>query len=631
MPGVLALILFLFFGVCTAWRLFDRVGRQTRIFLGMALGLVEMMWLPSLLAFTMTFSVKAQIYALGESALIALLCWAIPKRARRPGQKRLSEPPVALTLWLVLPFLVLSGYLQWTHMFRPIDGALTVGQSTYGDLCLHAGIATGLRNTVFPPEYTLMPGTMLGYPFLFDAASATMLMLGSYLQTALILPGTIAMGLVYWGFVLLAWSLTRDKRAVVFSYLLVFLNGGLGFFYVLKGAPNDWTKLQEVFTEFYRTPTNMPDLNLRWVNVICDLMIPQRTLVAGWVMVIAALYMLVNALKTRDLFWFIILGIWAGLMPMVHTHSFLALGLISLGTMVCVLICFPDDRRRLISGFAAYGCIAVILSAPQLLAWTFPQTLNGGALRLWFNWVNNTGQGLIDNYFWFWIKNVGLVYLLMIPAAYLAPKRCRPLCVGALVLYIVADLVLFQRNEYDNNKLFYVAFLLMMPLVGRVLSMAWERIQWKWVRGVAFALFFAVSLTSGAMSIGREVVSRYEIFDQSAVNAAAYVNANEPGDVVFLTGMQHNNPITTLCGKKIVCGTGIYLFFHGVDYDQREADVRAMYERPAESAELFAQYDVRYVYVSSYELNDFKVDRKTFEEKFPLWYQDRFVTIYEVL
>ena len=61
---------------------------------------------------------------------------------------------------LVAPLVILSGYLQYTHTLRNVGGALHVGQSTYGDLCLHLGIATSLRNAPFPPTYSLLPGAL---------------------------------------------------------------------------------------------------------------------------------------------------------------------------------------------------------------------------------------------------------------------------------------------------------------------------------------------------------------------------------------------------------------------------------------------------------------------------------------
>ena len=84
--------------------------------------------------------------------------------------------------------MLMSGYLQYTHMFREVDGALYVGQSTYGDLCMHASFATGLIGQSYPPEYSILPGTRLGYPFLVDALSATMLIYGTPLAAAFSVP-----------------------------------------------------------------------------------------------------------------------------------------------------------------------------------------------------------------------------------------------------------------------------------------------------------------------------------------------------------------------------------------------------------------------------------------------------------
>lgn len=158
-----------------------------------------------------------------------------------------------------------------------------------------------------------------------------------------------------------------------------------------------------------------------------DLLIPQHTFLAGWTVVIPALYLLLRAMKSKRWQDFAVLGVLAGCIPMIHTHSFLALGLISLGAMAFMLLKQKgDERRHSLYNFLLYGGVAVILAAPQLLMWSVPQTVNGGSLRFQFNWVNWENGGLIDGYFWFWIKNVGLVYLLLLPAGLLSRGGKRP-------------------------------------------------------------------------------------------------------------------------------------------------------------------------------------------------------------
>lgn len=643
--GILAA--FLGLGALAAEGLFPDRPRSTRAYLGLTWGLMMMMWLPSVWAFRFGFTLAAQWWALGSAFVLsaALFLLGMPWRAGRP---RAVGMPGRLLL-LAVPFLLFSFYLQYTHTLRPVNGALHVGQSTFGDLSLHLGLATGLRGAAYPPEYTLLPGTMLGYPFLSDAMAATMLLFGAPLRWAFIVTGTLMMFLVYWGFLLLSWELTRSRRAVAIAFFLMFLNGGLGFVYIFDGAFRDgFAKFKDAIFGFYLTPTNMPDLNLRWVNVIADLMIPQRTLLAGWTVCIPALTLLAQAVRRRvetcrmeplgpvcvvtesdgRLRDYAILGVWAGMMPMIHTHSFLALGLISLGAFAYLLV--KSDRRwQVARNFLLFGGIALALALPQLLTWTFPQTAGGGSLKFHLNWVNNDG-GLIDGWLWFWVKNVGLVFLLFVPAALSQNIRGRALSVGALTVFLVAETILFQPNPYDNNKLFYVAFILMLPLAADYVAEAYEKLSG--VRGRAFLLgaFLVVSTLSGGITLLREAVSDYEAYSADEAQAAQYVEEHTPEDAVFLTGGWHNNPVSALAGRKLVCGTGTYLYFHGVGYQRQQQAAREMYEAPEENRSLFDAYRVDYIYISNHERADYAIDEAFFRENFPACYQNGEVTIYAV-
>ncbi len=641
MGGILLLLGFEACGCVLADALFKRRAGVVRLWLGLTAGLLMMMWLPSLFAYALRFTAAAQYAALGTAALLAALARFFltekPDPLALEGEKKpfCGDMPAWLPIALVVPLLILSIYLQYTHTLREVDGALHVGQSTYGDLCLHLGIATGLQGSAYPPEYTLIQDVLLGYPFLMDALSASMIALGTDLAASFVIPGSLMMGLVYLGFVLFAWELTRSRAVVVVAYLLLFLNGGLGFFYVLDGVWQDSTLFQNVFTGYYAAPANMVENNIRWVNVICDMMIPQRTLLAGWTMVVPALYLLALAMRERSRRLYIVLGVLAGAMPMIHTHSFLALALISAGCLVWTLWHAPERKKALVD-FAFYAGIAAALALPQVLTWSIPQTVGGssltGSLSLRFNWVNydtSTGR-LIDGYFWFWIKNIGPVYLLMVPAALLSKGWKRGLALGALFVYVAAEFIQFQPNPYDNNKLFYVAFLLMLPLVGSYLVALWNRLRGLPGRALLAAVFLAVSLTSGALSLAREAVSDYQLFSADEVEAAAYIRDELPADAVYLTGDQHNNLVAALAGRQIVCGTGSYLYYHGIDYQQAALDARRMLEAPAENLELFAQYGVDYVVIADSERYNYALDETYFAQNCTLVYEAGSVRIYAV-
>lgn len=630
MVGLLYLIAFEVCGVVISERIFGRYGRMARLWLGMTLGLMLLMWLPSLFAFFMRFSVGAHWCALGVAAVSAGVSLLASGKRGEPVNDA-HEPPVWTVLAVMIPLTLIMAYMQYTHVIRPENGAYMTGQSTYGDLNLHLGIATGLIDAEYPPEYTILPGTLLGYPFLMDAMSGSLYLMGLNLRWAFIVPGVLMSALVFWGFVMLAWEMVHDVRAVLLASALLFLNGGLGFIYVIDGALGDSSRWMEVFTGWYQAPANLVDENIRWVNVLVDMMLPQRTLLAGWCTVIPAIWLLNRCVRERDWKLYAVLGVWAGMMPMIHTHSFLALGLISAAVMAnCIWRARENARRSELTNFLIYGGIAMVLALPQLLTWTFPQTLGGGSLAFRFNWVNWNGNGLIDEYFWFWIKNVGPVYLVMIPAARMAGRRQKMFAWGALLIYAAAELIQFQPNAYDNNKLFYVAFIVMLPLAAKYLVTLYERLRGVPGRRVLASVFVIVSLLSGVLSVARECVSEYELYSASALEATEFLQARAEEDTVVLTGTQHNNPVSSVGGMKIVCGTGSFLYFHGVNYSAQQRAVQDMYEAPADHALLFEEYGVDYIYISSSERVNYQIDYDAIQTTYDLIFDNGGVQIYAV-
>ena len=641
MGGILLLAAFLLCGVVISRALFEHKSGLIQLWLGLCTGLMMMMWFPAAAAFFLKFSVAAQFTGLGAAALLAVACMcgkrflkkrtALPHYGNNP-RSFLGDMPLWMLLVLIIPAVILSCYLQYSHILRPVNGTLHVGQSTYGDLCLHLGLATSLRNASFPPDYSILPGALVGYPFLADSMVTSMLLMGGDLTFSFVLTGSLMMALVYTGFIIFAWELTKNQRAVILAFVLMFVNGGLGFFYTLDGVFKDPTALKEVFTGFYKTPTNQPDLNLRWVNVICDMMVPQRTLLTGWMVLLPALFMLTDAVHLRSKKRFALLGVWAGLMPMVHTHSFFALGMLSVGVMVYSIIhAGKEERLRTFICFLIYGCLAMALALPQLLTWTFPQTIGGGSLTIRFNWVNNQGNGqLIDGYFWFWIKNVGIVYLFMVPAALSAKKGSllRGIALGALVIYTVAELIQFQPNPYDNNKLFYVAYMVMLPAAALYLVKLWEKLRGIRGRALLAVLFIGASTLSGTLSIAREMVSDYQLFSAEEVKAAEFIEENLPEKCVVLTGDHHNNPVAALTGRYIVCGTGSYLYYHGMDYSAQRNAMAAMLSDPENNRALFDEYNVDYIYISEAERWNYTPDEAWFIDHCSLVYSEGRIDIY---
>ena len=407
MAAILYTCFFLIGGLFIVRCQLPRKSPLERAFLGLALGFLLEMQLPALFAHVQGFTLQAHM----DAALALFIIAAAAHRLRddhAPARMTYADRKLLAAMALVvLPLTALSAYLQHTHMLMPAeDGSYWCGQSTYGDLCMHLSFITSMRGMPFPPSYNLLAGTDLNYPYLADSLSTTMMMLGMDVRTAVIVPGTLMMALTFAGYMLLARQVITGGRhkAVAAAALLFFFNGGLGFIYDFDLAGRDnFEKIKEIFTGYYLTPANQPSLNLRFSNVIVDLLIPQRALMGGWAMGIPALLLLISSARERSMRETLILALWACCLPMVHTHTFLALGLFSGGFLLARLVIDRDDRRGVIIRAGVYLALVLVLALPQVLGSAVKQTVEGGSLRFQFNWVNNSGgRGMIDGYLWFW-------------------------------------------------------------------------------------------------------------------------------------------------------------------------------------------------------------------------------------
>ena len=635
MAAIVFTLLFVAGGLAMVRLILPRKNPVIRVWLGVALGFLLLMTLPALCAHALRFSLMAHYAAAVLLAALVGVCYLLRERSDcAPMQEEDWRFLRAMAL-LVLPLTALSAYLQHTHMVQPMaDGSYWCGQSTYGDLCMHMAFAASMRDMAFPPTYSLLYGTALSYPYLIDSLSTTMLLFGMDMHMALVFPGTVMMALTYVGYMILAREILGGRnKAILAAALLFFLNGGLGFIYDFDLMGRDgFAKISEIFTGYYKTPANQPDVNLRWSNVIADLLVPQRALMGGWAMGIPALYLLLSSVRARSMRQTVALALWASCLPLVHTHTFLALGLFSGGLIIGRLIMQREKRKGIFARAGVYLGIVLVLAMPQLLGNAIRQTVDGGVIKIQFNWVNNNGgMRLIDGYLWFWLKNVGLPFLLIIGACFNARRRGQldVLC-GMAAIFIVADWVLFQRNPYDNNKLFYIWYMFGAILAADYGSVIMQRLAGLGGRNVLCALFMIASVLSGSLSLAREAISGYQLFSANAVAAGAWIDENTDRDAVFLTGQQHINPVVSLAGRQILCGSDLYVYFHGLSYSQQSRDCERFYEAPMDNEDVIARYGVDYIYVSDYERADFAVDYDALDDMYDLVYENPDVRIYQV-
>ncbi len=684
--NIVAVLYFLLFqagGMLISFSVLREKKSAEKLLVGSVCGSVMLQWLPLLFAFILNFTVTAHL--LGAALMVIISLFVYLKFGKGKITKEKLNPDFSVS-FVIIAFttaiyfvLVLSGL-----EFR--NGEVYSSQATYGDMAMHLGFITSIaEQKIFPPSYSILPGHKLGYPFLSDSISSSLYVFGCHLKLAYVLPMLFAGVQVFVGAWMLFKKWLKSKGKALVAWVLYFWCGGLGFIYFLPFS--DTSNFTRIFTEFYETPTNLIDKNIRWVNIIVDMLLPQRATLFGYAVLFTVLYLLYEAVfgsdkgKTRN---FVLCAVLGGALPMIHTHSFVALAMISAVWVLIKLIgkeneivpkaifgfliifftlysfVMSSDTMResdanmyvcLIGAFlfalaiilfvvryirkngikdlaltwGIYLLIVCVLALPQLITWTFNQASSGGFIRGYFNWAN-----LSDNYLWFYLKNMGIVLIAFVIGFFTGKKEDLFTAAPFMLIWFVAELVVFQPNTYDNNKLLYVGYLFVCGIASELFVRVYSKLKSK--KAVKYALSAAVMffcMISAVLTVGRELCAEYCLLDSSQVNAAKFIEENtEPTDTV-LTDNRHNNAIAVLTGRNIVCGSGSYLYYHGLDYSTEQSDERTMYEYPSESMSLFEKYNVSYIEVSNYELAAFSVDEEEIASMFELVYSDGETRIYK--
>lgn len=598
MFGVLWFLMWQFVGAFLALRLFPSLERLGKLTLGSVCGSVLAIWAPIPFSFVFGFSSLSHLIAAVFG--LAILVILRPRYVENISEIISSEWKThrSFLLFLFFPFIALCVYLLLTHTLREIDGALYTGQCTFGDMAMHLGFITSIaQQGIFPPDYSILPGERLCYPFLCDSVSSSLYLLGTPLRAAYLIPAFFALAQVFCSFYLLSGSVCHRRSAALLSFVLFCLNGGLGLIYFFKDH-----SFYELFTGFYHTPTNLTDKGIRWVNVIVDMLIPQRATLFGWAVLFSVLFLLFHAVFRDEKPFFLPAGILGGLLPMIHTHSYFALGLVAF----CWLV-FSAIRDRLSSrwlkNWLSFGLPAVLLAVPQLYLWTFHSVSgNEQFLRIHLDWVNAGAE----NWLWFWLKNIGPM-LIVIPFAFLfSDSEQKAVVSPAVFIFVLCELIVFQPNVYDNNKLLYVSYALFCMVSADFLITCGRKIRSRPLRAALLSLFLIVSVNAAVFTLGREILSgtpayAYRLFSKHDAAAANYVLRETEPDALFLTANNHNNTVAALTGRNVFCGCPSYLFYHGLDYSERMDENMKLLTDSNYFARRHAELGIDYVYIGSYE------------------------------
>ncbi len=533
-------------------------------------------------------------------------------------QKKYIGLALILILFAPVYFRLLS-----LQVFPHGEGGIYSG-SADNDLAFHAALTSSfVYGKNFPPAYPLLPPEPLLYPYMPDFHAALLMagglsMRAAFILVALIL-GAATAGLLY----SLALRITRSQRAATMATILFLLNGGLGFISFIR----DWWQSNQSFFAFFNSlHTNYAKISergLHWTNLVADMMVPQRTSLFGLplALMIFAVFAFVwqrwhevdedkRENPRRSLTMMIVAGVLAGLLPLFHTHTYIAVGLVSIGLFAL------RPRRE----WLAFWTPAVLLATPQLMALS-THASGSGIVHFFFGWLGHD-QGFFPLYL---LRNLGLPLLLAIPAWWTAPRVWRKFYLAFLLPLALTFVVVISPSLYDNGKLIYYWHALNSILVAM------------WLVNLAvihkqrvLALLLAILSVATALIVFRsETINAARVFTDEQLDAAAFARDHTAPHSLFLTAPSLRQPVLSFAGRSVLSSATAWLWSHGYEFRERDADVRRIYAGAGDAFDLLRYYQVDYIYFGDAEKSDLRSDPAFLDQNFTVVYRSLSITIYD--
>lgn len=518
----------------------------------------------------------------GRSRMPAELMDARERWARR-------EPwPLWTLLAVCWPFTLILLARAYSYTAQ---GLVVGGTAEYADWAAHLTYAGSFAyGANFPPQFPVDPGHRMTYPFLIDFLAASLVPLGTSLTSSLVLTSGL-LGLAFPAVMYLAGArLLGSRGGAALSVAVFVFSGGLGFVLLI----NDLVRLGAAALQHLpRLYTQNNDLNLHWLNPVLAWMLPQRSVLFGFSLALLVMALLWVALRENG-GWgsFAALGVVAGLTPLAHLHGY--------GTIVALAAFWAvlSPRRHWFAFFVP--ALALGVPVAGFLA-------SGGAagirIQLW--WLANV-EGFHDGPLWFWLKNTGVfIPLLAIAFAWrgLLPQGLAIHLAPIWLWFLAPNVLVFQPWDWDNTKFFaYWALFGALP-VGLLLARLFSRGPGP---GVLAAGLAVVLMLAGALDLGRALdqkVSSSIFTDAGGVQLAAWAREQTSPQATFVVAPEHNEPIPTLGGRRVVAGYPGWLWTYGLaDWAQRNEDADRMLAGAPDTPRLIGLYGVDYVVLGPQEL-----------------------------
>jgi hypothetical protein len=604
-------------------------------------------------------------------------------RHRRPGtssggaRRRFSWPLDLLGTILLVGFTARWALLWATALEIRPDGLWAGHEYIWSDWPTHLGIVTAFAwGDNFPPEHTLFAGLPLAYHYLSDLTPAAYVVLGLSPIQALPLHSFLLSVVAF----LCLWAFARRvggrRRTASLAVLFVLLGAGLGWIADVGRVAGTADPLGTLLADPW-DPQTQTAAHIRVFNVYLAFFMSQRAYLYGLPIAFLSLTLARQAVRLRgqrQIQRFLLGGVVAGLLPLSHLPTLLAMALL-VPCLALLLQARPWDLRSLPwRGWITFGTVWVLVALPQLLV-----QLGGspGALsftRLEPGWVASEAP-YRDTWWWFWLKNAGVLGILTavglalplvaelrlaaqrrrLPASasltppdphpvglaptlphgivppggsrllrLLLPPRGFRFLLAFQAIFLVVNLVVFQPWDWDNHKILVYWLVAAAISSGAVIDRLWRGRGAATVRRLA-ALALVVAIVAGPALENLDMLEghgRYRMLDADQLALADAIRRETPPRALFVTGMEDHDPVSMLTGRRLLMGYWGQLWVSGIPFATRQADVLAIYHGGPDVPELIARYGVDYVVIGPGELAPaVGADLAAFEARYRIAFQ----------
>ena len=555
-------------------------------------------------------------------------------------------------------FLILFYFFFDRSMFEMKGAIYTGGSNNFGDLPFHLGaIFSFTDGNNFPPQNPSYADVKFTYPFIADLIAASFVKIGASVRDAMLVQNvTLAFSLL----VILerfTFKITNNRLAGKIAPVLLFFCGGLGFLWFFKDA-------LQTAKSFYEFMWNLPrdytiSESFRFGNSLNTLFGTQRSLLLGMPLTIIILGKIREIFQNGRLkkfenkkqeinengqnekslsiinfqFSIFLVGLLAGTLPLVHLHSLFCLFVVS-----AILFFFSAENWR---EWVAFGVGAAVIAVPELIwALTGSATHTDKFIEWFFGWdVRDL------NFFWFWLKNTGIFIPVLVFGLYSIyfPQRRKEakenqkinllmFYIPFAALFIIPNVAKLAPWEWDNIKVLIYWFVGSIPFVAFALAWLWEKD--KFYKFVAVVCLITLTF-AGALDVWRQVSGtiNYEVFRADAVKIAEQIKQKTPPNALFLNAPTYNSAVVLSGRRSLMRYTG-HLASHGIDFGEREDDLKRIYSGDIRTDTLLKQYGIEYILISPEERSYFQTNNVPFNEaylqKFPVVAEAGQYKVYQV-